>query len=412
MPVLQRGFYVLIAAQFASALADNALLLLVIALLQAQGWAAFWIPLLKLMFTLSYVLCGPWVGAWSDSLPKQKVMMQANGLKFAACACLLLGLNPVLVYAITGLGAAIYAPAKYGLITEMADSKQLVHANAWIEVSAICAALFGVMLGGAGVSDAWLNSSVHSHLSQLLPDGSLYAVSVALVCCLYLVSALLNVFIPDSGKRYAANNWQVKTVWQTFYQDQRSLWRDPLGGISLSVTSLLWGVAACMQLLVLAWAQQMLDLNLSQAAYLQASTAVGVMAGAVLAARCVSLESAPGVMKAGLALGLMLPLMLLVHDWPWALLLTLGLGMLSGFFVVPMNAMLQARGVQLLSAGRSIAVQNTCENASILLMLSAYSLLSYAQWPVHQLILALAALILIGMAHSMWRYRRLGLSTV
>jgi len=407
VPTLTRGFYVLIAAQFASALADNALLLLVIAVLQVKGYAAFWIPLLKVMFTLSYVLSGPWVGAWSDSLPKQRVMMMANGLKFIACAALLCGLDPVVAFAITGLGAAIYAPAKYGLITELVDSKQLVHANAWIEVTAICAALFGVMLGGAGITESWLNSAAYASIANLLPVTQTYAVSIAAICLIYLSSALLNVYIPDSGKRYAANHWHVKAVWQSFCKDQRSLWRDPLGGISLSVTSLFWGVGACMQLLVLAWGQAMLDLSLSQAAYLQASTAIGVMAGAVLAARCVSLQAAPRVLVAGLALGLALPLMLFVSHWHGALLLTLSLGMLSGFFVVPMNALLQARGVQLLSAGRSISVQNTCENSSILLMLCAYSVLVYMQFPVQHLILALAALIITGMAYTLWRYRRL-----
>jgi hypothetical protein len=180
-----------------------------------------------------------------------------------------------------------------------------------------------------------------------------------------------------------------------------------LGGISLSVTSLFWGVGASMQLLVLAWAQAMLDLNLTQAAYLQAGTAIGVMAGAVLAARCVSLANAPKVLSAGIGLGLALPLMTLVHTWPWALALTLALGMLGGFFVVPMNAMLQARGVKLLSAGRSISVQNTCENSSVLLLLSAYSLLVFLHVPVQGLIWALAVLITTGMCAMTWRYRHI-----
>ena len=411
MPTISRGFYVLIAAQFASALADNALLLLVIAVLQVNGYAAFWIPLLKVMFTLSYVLSGPWVGAWADSMPKRRVMMMANGLKFTTCAALLCGLDPIVAFAFTGLGAAIYAPAKYGLITELVESKQLVHANAWIEVTAICAALFGVMLGGAGITDSWINSSVYAAFAHMLPVTQSYAVSIAAICLIYLLSALLNVYVPDSGKRYVANHWHVKVVWLSFYKDQCRLWRDPLGGISLSVTSLFWGVGACMQLLVLAWAQAMLDLSLSQAAYLQASTAIGVMAGAVLAARWISLESAPGVLKAGLALGLALPLMLFVTQWHWALLLTLSLGMLSGFFVVPMNALLQARGLQLLTAGRSISVQNSCENASILCLLCGYSLLVYADFQVQHLILALAALIIAGMTHTLWRYQRLPLNS-
>ena len=196
-----------------------------------------------------------------------------------------------------------------------------MHANAWIEVTAVCAALFGVMLGGALVADAWLNSQLCIFLTDWLPLNQLYAVSMAVVGMLYLLAALLNTFIPDSGKRYEATAWNISSVWRHFCQDQRRLWRDPLGGISLSVTSLFWGVGASMQLLVLAWAQAMLDLNLTQAAYLQAGTAIGVMAGAVLAARLVSLANAPKVLSAGIGLGLALPLMTLVHSWPWALAL-------------------------------------------------------------------------------------------
>jgi MFS family permease len=405
--LLPRGFYFLIAAQFASALADNALLLLVIALLQASGHEAFWIPLLKLMFTLSYVLLGPWVGAWADARPKNKVMMWANGLKWVACAGLLFGLHPVMAFAVTGLGAAIYAPAKYGLITEMVSDEQLVHANAWIEVTAICAALFGVMLGGAAVSSAWTKSALYLLVSSCVFADNVYGASIAAIGILYLSSAVINLGIPDSTRQYKASAWDMKSVWLAFYQDQRRLWQDPLGGISLSVTSLLWGVAACMQLLVLAWGQSMLNLSLTQAAYLQASTAIGVVAGALLAARLVSLPSAPKVLFAGVLLGLALPLMLAIDRWQWALLLTLGLGALSGFFVVPMNALLQARGVQLLSAGRSIAVQNTCENSSILLMLGGYSWLAYANWPVQNLIVVMAVLIVMGMTHTLWRYQRL-----
>ena len=177
------------------------MLLLVIAVLQTQGQAAFWIPLIKVMFTLSYVLSGPWVGAWSDSRPKHSVMMRANGLKILACVALLTGVDPIAAFALTGLGAAVYAPAKYGLVTELVPAEELVHANAWIEVTAVCAALFGVMLGGALVADAWLNSQLCLLLTDWLPLNQLYAVSMAAVGMLYLLAALLNTFIPDSGKR-------------------------------------------------------------------------------------------------------------------------------------------------------------------------------------------------------------------
>ena len=409
---MRRGFYTLIAAQFLSALADNALLLLVIALLQAKNHEAFWIPVIKLMFTLSYVLAGPWVGAWADNIPKQHVMMQANSIKIMACFLLLCGINPVLAFTLTGLGAAFYAPAKYGLVTELVTSEQLVRANAWIEISAVCAALFGVMLGGVLVASHWINSNIFQMIANYLPADQMFNASMAVLLLIYLFASLVNTQIPDSGRRYESAVWTLDSVWNSFVHDQKKLWQDPLGSVSLSVTSLFWGVGASMQLLVLAWAQTMLDLNLTQAAYLQAATAVGVIVGAVMASHLIVIEKAPRVLIAGVLLGLAIPLMTTIQDWRWALALTLGLGMLGGFFVVPMNALLQARGVELLSAGRSISVQNTCENSSVLWMLSSYSVLVFFHISVNGLIWALAILIVSGMCLTLWRYQKITRNTL
>ena len=401
------GFHWLISAQFVSALADNALLLLTMAVLMEQGHAAFWIPLLKLMFTLSYVVLGPWVGAWADTWPKQRVMMWANAVKAVACSALLMGWSPLLAFAMAGLGAAIYAPAKYGLITELEPPERLVAANGWIEVSTVCAALFGVMLGGLLVADHWLVSGPYQVLQTVLPQTSLYVGSMLVLLLLYVASALLNLRIPDSGVRYAASSWHVKAVWLRFKSDHLTLWRDPLGGISLSVTTLFWGVGATLQLLVLAWAQDTLSLNLTQAAYLQGATAVGVVCGAVLAARLIALNRAPMVIAMGMVLGLMLPLMSVVSAWQIAIVLIFAIGVVGGFFVVPMNAMLQHRGVQLLSAGRSISVQNVNENANILFMMGVYSALLYAQVDVSTLSWLLGGLVTFGMAWVRWRYQHI-----
>jgi MFS family permease len=401
------GFYWLICAQFVSALADNALLLITMAVLMAQGYPAFWIPLLKWMFTLSYVVLGPWVGAWADTWPKQRVMMWANAIKTLACAMLIMGLNPLLSFALAGLGAAIYAPAKYGLITEMEPPERLVAANGWIEVSTVCAALFGVMLGGLLVSDHWLLSVAHQWIQQAMPLTTPYAGSLGILLMLYVASAALNTRIPDSGVRYAPSSWHVKAVWLRFQSDHLTLWRDPMGSISLSVTTLFWGVGATLQLLVLAWAQDALGLSLTQAAYLQGATALGVIAGAALAAKIIALSKAPQVIGMGILLGLMLPLMSVVTDGRTAIFLVFAMGAVGGFFVVPMNAMLQHRGVQLLSAGRSISVQNVNENANILLMMGVYSALLYADLNVETLTWLLGGLVTLGMAWIRWRYQRM-----
>ena len=392
-------------AQFISALADNALLLVAMALLVEQGQAAFWVPLLKLMFTLSYVVLGPWVGVCADTWPKQKVMMVANGVKALACMAMLWGVNPLLAFAIVGVGAAVYAPAKYGLVTELAQPEQLVTANAWIEISTVSAVLLGVVLGGALVSPAWLQLTWVQAWSSFQGLESVYAASLAMLLVCYGLAAVLNLFIQGSGRVYAPMPWQLTVLLSGFWQDLKSLWRDPLGSISLSVTTLFWGVGACLQLIVLSWAQESLLLSLSQAAYLQAATAVGVMAGAALAARWVALHQATRVLGLGLAMGALLPIMLWVTQWQTAVLLTALLGMVGGFFVVPMNALLQHRGVVLLSAGRSIAIQNVNENASILAMMAAYSGLLYFHAKVEELILALAFLMIAVMARVVWRYQ-------
>lgn len=377
------------------------------AVLMAQGYPAFWIPLLKWMFTLSYVVLGPWVGAWADTWPKQRVMMWANAIKTLACAMLIMGLNPLLSFALAGLGAAIYAPAKYGLITEMEPPERLVAANGWIEVSTVCAALFGVMLGGLLVSDHWLLSVAHLWIQQAMPLTTPYAGSLGILLMLYVASAALNTRIPDSGVRYAPSSWHVKAVWLRFQSDHLTLWRDPMGSISLSVTTLFWGVGATLQLLVLAWAQDALGLSLTQAAYLQGATALGVIAGAALAAKIIALSKAPQVIGMGILLGLMLPLMSVVTDGRTAIFLVFAMGAVGGFFVVPMNAMLQHRGVQLLSAGRSISVQNVNENTNILLMMGVYSALLYADLNVETLTWLLGGLVTLGMAWIRWRYQRM-----
>jgi MFS transporter, LPLT family, lysophospholipid transporter len=401
----REGFVPLMGAQFISALADNALLLVAMALLVEQGQAAFWVPLLKLMFTLSYVVLGPWVGVCADTWPKQKVMMVANGVKALACMAMLWGVNPLLAFAIVGVGAAVYAPAKYGLVTELAQPEQLVIANAWIEISTVSAVLLGVVLGGALVSPAWLQPTWVQAWSSFQGLESVYAASLAMLLACYGLAAVLNLFIQGSGRVYTLMPWQLTALLNGFWQDLKSLWRDPLGSISLSVTTLFWGVGASLQLIVLSWAQESLFLSLSQAAYLQAATAVGVMAGAALAARWVALHQATRVLGLGLAMGALLPIMLWVTQWQTAVLLTALLGMVGGFFVVPMNALLQHRGVVLLSAGRSIAIQNVNENASILAMMAAYSGLLYFQAKVEDLILALAFLMIAVMARVVWRYQ-------
>lgn len=392
------GFHLLIAAQFCSALADNALLIVTIALLVEQGQPPWWAPMLKFGFTLSYVVLAPVVGPLADAVPKARLMAWMNAVKVLGAAMLLSGLHPVVGFALVGLGAAAYAPAKYGLVTEIVPAARLVAANSWIEVSVVCAALLGTVLGGALVSP-WLTSGawatgLSAGLAGLSPgfSATAYAASLALILLLYGLAGVLNFGIPDSGARYARGRRDPAGLCREFLQANARLWRDRDGGLSLAVTAVFWGVGATLQFAVLKWATEALRLPLEQAAYLQAAVAVGVIAGAWAAGRFVPLSAARRMLPLGVALGLSLPLVATVQSVGLAVVLLAAVGALGGLMVVPLNALLQHRGCTVLTAGRSIAVQGFNENASVLAMLGVYGALVAADVPTVGLLWGLGLL--------------------
>lgn len=412
------GFYLIIAAQFASALADNALLIVAIARLQELGLPAWWAPMLKFIFTLSYVVFAPWVGPLADSMPKARLMAWMNALKFVGVAMLLLGAHPLLSFGVVGLAAAAYAPAKYGLVTEIIPARQLVAANGWIEVSIVCAVLLGAVAGGVLVSP-WLlgfgaSSGVADALRSLVPASQATSLALSLVCLLavYGLAGALNLGIPDSGKRYAHAWAGPRQMLRTFADGNRVLWRDREGGISLAVTTLFWGAGATLQFIVLRWAQEALALGLDRAAYLQGVVAIGVVAGAALAGRWIAIEHATRVLPLGVAMGVLVPCMAAVDNVPVALPLLAAVGACAGFFVVPMNALLQDRGCRLLTAGRSIAVQGFNENLSILAMLAVYAMLIALDVPIQGVMVLLGVLVASLMGLLIVRERRRAVTTL
>lgn len=370
-------FHTLIAAQFFSALADNALLIVGIALLREMGQPIWWAPLLKLCFTVAYVGLAPVVGLIADGWPKVALMTCMNGLKAVGVGAMALGLDPLLSFGIVGIAAACYAPAKYGLITEIVPPTRLVAANGWIEVSVVCSVLLGTLVGGLLVSPWWMST-----LTGLGAEHPLTA-SLCALLGVYAVAALLQLRVPESGIVYPRAPHHPRAILRDFYISNAALWRDRLGGrLSLSMTTLFWGAGATLQLAVLQWAQDVLGLRLNQGAYLQATVAIGVVAGAGLAGRWIALHHSLKVMPLGLMLGALMLGTPWVTSLGWALPAMVLVGAVGGAMVVPMNALLQHRGVQILSAGRSIAVQGFNENLSILLMLGTYALLQAAGVPL------------------------------
>ena len=379
---MPRGFYWLIAAQFCSALADNALLIVTLAVLQERQLSPWLAPMLKFGFTLAYVLLAPFIGPLADAMPKGRLMAWMNALKLAGALALLAGLHPVAAFALVGLGAAAYAPAKYGLVTEIVPPRQLVAANGWLEVAVVVAVLLGTVCGGGLVSQAWLHGVAQAATAL---GAAPLQVSLATVVAVYLLASLLNLGVPASGARYPAPSRRPGLLLGEFWRDNRRLWQDGDGGLSLAVTTIFWGVGATLQFIVLRWAHEALALPLSQAAVLQGIVALGVIVGATAAGRWVPLTAARRMLGFGVLLGLAMPALAAVDSLALAVPLLVLAGAAGGLLVVPLNALLQHRGCQLLSAGRSIAVQGFNENASVLAMLAGYAALVALEVPLRAL---------------------------
>lgn len=392
------GFYVIMAAQFFSALADNALLVAAIYVLKDMSAPVWQIPLLKLFFTISYVVLAALVGAFADSMPKRRVMYLSNSIKVIGCGLMFFSVHPLLAYAVVGLGAAAYSPAKYGILTEYLPHRMLVVANGWIEGLTVGAIILGVLLGGLliapGVSAALLAIDIPGLDSGI---DSVAEVSLLLIGGLYALAALFNVFIPDTGVRHKALERNPLYLIQDFNRSLVALWKDKLGQISLAVTTLFWGAGATLQFIVIDWAAVALGMNLSEASRLQGVVAVGIAIGAVAAAKLVSLRGSVRVIPLGIAMGLLVPMMVWVHNLALAIPLLILIGTCAGFFVVPMNALLQHRGHLLMGAGHSIAVQNFNENLSILVMTGLYAVLIGAGLSVNTVIVLFGLFIAVTM---------------
>jgi hypothetical protein len=400
---MSTGFYIIMAAQFFSALADNALLIAAIAILRDMHAPAEYEPLLKTFFTVSYVALAAFVGAFADSMPKWRVMFISNGIKILGCSLMFFDVHPLLAYAVVGLGAAAYSPAKYGILTEYLPHRLLVVANGWIEGLTVCAIILGVVLGGALIRP----EIAHSLLSldfPILDTGvdTVAEMTLVIIGALYLVAALFNLYIPDTGVDHKPLKKNPVYLFHEFNHCLKLLWRDKLGQISLAVTTLFWGAGATLQFIVLEWAKVALNLDLSKASMLQGVVAVGVAVGAVLAARMITLRKSVRVIPLGIAMGVGVIAMIGVRDMWLAAPLLILVGIFSGFFVVPMNALLQHRGHILMGAGHSIAVQNFNENLSILIMTTTYSVLLKAQLSIYWIIVMFGLFV----AGTMWLVKR------
>lgn len=408
---MKRGFYTIMAAQFFSSLADNALFVAAVEMIKASGGAEWQRAALVPMFALFYVVLAPFVGAFADSRPKGQVMFISNGIKVLGCLMMLFGSHPLLSYAIVGLGAAAYSPAKYGILTELLPPSLLVKANGWIEGLTIGSIILGVLIGGQLVGP--VAASFLLGFDVPLIDTGIDTppeAAISVIVLLYGLAAWFNTRIPQTGvamvplRSEPAHSLLVNllVLAPDFWRCNMLLWRDKLGQISLATTTLFWGASGNLRYIVLAWSSVALGYSTTQASSLVGVVAIGTAAGAVIASVRMKLVDATRLMGLGIAMGLLILGMNFINNVWLAAPFFILLGGLGGFLVVPMNALLQHRGHNLMGAGRSIAVQNFNEQACILALGGLYALATGLGMS------AFAAIVCFGLfvAGNMWLIQR------
>jgi MFS transporter, LPLT family, lysophospholipid transporter len=396
---MKKGFFTIMAAQFFSSLADNALFVAAVELLRSSGAPEWQRAALVPMFALFYVVLAPFVGAFADALPKGKVMFISNSIKVVGCLLMLFGTHPLLSYAVVGLGAAAYSPAKYGILTELLPPSQLVKANGWIEGLTITSIILGVVLGGQlmGMVVSPYLLGIDLPLIDTGIDSPAEAAISSLVI-LYVLAAWFNTRIPRTDTALQPFPARPMDLVGDFTSCNSRLWKDKLGQISLATTTLFWGVSGNLRYIVLAWAAVALGYDTTKASALVGVVAVGTAVGAVVASMKMKLDNATLVIPLGVAMGVLVIGMNFLRDIEPTVPFMILLGGLGGFLVVPMNALLQHRGHNLMGAGRSIAVQNFNEQACILLLGALYSGLTHSGLSAYGAITAFGLFVAITMA--------------
>ena len=376
--IRSKGFYSFLSAQFLSALADNALLFAAIALLTRLDAPTWHQPLLLQFFVFAYIVLAPFVGAYADSKPKGQVMFIANGIKLFGCLAMFFGLQPLYAYGIVGIGAAAYSPAKYGILTEMLPANSLVTANGWVEGSTVAAIILGAMFGGV--------------LAVYNVD-----LAIAIISLLYLIAAIFNRYIPSLPLNHKINKKDPWSLIKDFLSSYKKLWNDPLGQLSLTITTLFWGAGATLRLVIIAWAAYALGFGLDKSTTLSATVAFGVAIGAIIAAFFIKMKDSTKILPIGIFMGFVVCSIFFVTTWETAAIILTIVGVLSGLLIVPLNALLQYRGHLLVGAGHSIAVQNFSENLGILLLSGAYTFMVKGNIPINGIMFIFGFFVLLSM---------------
>lgn len=382
---MNRGLYPLLAAQFLSAFADNAILFTIIALvLQTEHLPAWYVPGLQSVFLIAFVVFGPWVGPFADKNPKPRVLIIANCIKAFGVALILLKVEPLLAYGIVGFGAAVYSPAKYGILPELCSHQQLVKSNSWIEGSTIFAIILGTVFGAR------------------LADSSIM-IALVVTIALYIISAVTTLLIP----RLPVRNLQSGSPLAEFRREIGTVLTTPRGQFAFLGAALFWATAATLRVIIVAWAPMVLNLDqASDIAELTLFLAIGIVAGSALAPFVVSIDSLRRTRFAAYIMAIFIAVLFAMESlWP-ARIVMFAIGMAGGLFIVPINAAIQDIGHQTIGSGGAVAIQNFFNNLGMLVAVGIYTIaIARGGDPVSS-ILVLGILVFVATLMVSWRLPR------
>jgi LPLT family lysophospholipid transporter-like MFS transporter len=377
--LMVHGMWAVLIAQFLSAFADNALLFTAIALLKQRHAPEWYEPMLQEFFVFAFIILAPFVGPVADAYSKGRVMLWANATKLLGAVAMLTGFNPLLAYGIVGLGAAGYSPAKYGILSEMVGPERLVKANSLLEGSTIVAILLGAVTGGR------------------VADLSV-ATGLSMVAACYFLAGMANLGIPKLPAAHPVESFKTLALVKDFWSVLKTLFGNRDARFSLLGTSLFWGVGSTLRFLLVAWVPVALAItDNGTPANLNGAVAVGIAIGAGLAARFVTLQTVNRSLWAGLALGGLIIVFAQLKGLPETVVMLMAIGACGGFYVVPLNALLQERGHETVGSGHAIAVQNFGENFAMLALVGCYTLLIKSGASVITVAHAFGIAILLGM---------------
>ncbi|OTQ59969.1 lysophospholipid transporter LplT [Gilliamella sp. A7] len=355
-PLLSVGMAATMLAQFFSAFADNAIFFAILAFIKQLHYPEWSQSALQIGFVIPFILLSPFVGQFADSMSKGKAMMIANGVKLLGAAIICLNINPFLGYFLVGVGAAGYSPAKYGILGELTSGDNLVKANGLIEASTIAAILLGSLAGG--------------HIADL-------DITLALLTCvvMYGLAVIANIFIPKLPAARQDIEWKFMSMIKDFAKTFKIIFNNKQALYTLLGTSLFWGAGITLRFLLISWVPIVLGItDNSTPTNLNAVVAIGIVIGAALASALVSISNTLRCIPAGILMGFAVIAFTLQSNMISSYILLVVIGALGGYFLVPLNALIQKMGKELVGAGSVISIQNLSEYSAMMIMLSAYTL--------------------------------------